>query len=133
MLSVALILAMLQRNTECALEQSQAHFIADNKALITRQIHHQSFEINYPNQTLLPEFDLTEQIYSTILTHKITATFSHVKGHQDDSEDISKLSLTAQLNVEADRLAEEYYSTGFAPNSSCLSSNACPPWCVHHQ
>jgi hypothetical protein len=130
MLSVALILAMLQRNTECALKHSQVHFIADNKGLITRQIHHQSYEINYPNQTLLPEYDLTEQIYSTILTHKITATFSHVKGHQDDAEDISKLSLTAQLNVEADSLAEEYYSTGFTPNLYAPTLPACPAMLV---
>jgi hypothetical protein len=126
MLSVALILATLQRNTLFALNHSQVHFMADNKALITRQLDHQSFTTNYPNQTLLPEFDLTEQIYSTLFTHKIQSTFSHVKGHQDDSEDISKLCLNAQLNVEADRLAEQYYSTGFAPNFNVPTLPACP-------
>ena len=65
----------------------------------------------YPNVTLDPEFDLTEEIYKTHKQYNINASFQHVKGHQDASIDVQDLTLDAQLNVEADHL-NAFYKEG---------------------
>ena len=84
-------------------------FIADNQFLITRETQHQGYKDPYPNFTLKAEFDLTEQIYETINEADIQASFQHIKGHQDDYTEYNRLSFEAQLNVQADGLAEEFY------------------------
>ena len=100
-------------------------FIADNQSLITRETQYQGYEDPYPNFTLKAEFDLTEQIYETINEADIQASFQHIKGHQDDYTEYNWLSFEAQLNVQADRLAEEFYGkTNFQPTVPILP--ACP-------
>ena len=86
--------------------------MADNDGLIRKEIDHLGYTHPYPNITLEPEFDLVEEIYATHQRYHITASFKHVKGHQDKSKDLSSLPLPAQLNVEADSLASSFYRKG---------------------
>jgi hypothetical protein len=68
----------------------------------------QQFEKCYVNVTLAPDWDIVEEIVSTLKRFPVTPSFSHVKGHQDDVTAYADLSLEAQLNVEADALAGEF-------------------------
>ena len=112
MLAASLFIAMIQEFTNNHFDSISIHFMADNMELINRQSLHLNYTNPYPNMTLKAEFDLTEQIYDTHQKYKIIATFTHVKGHQDDDATYDDLSLEAQLNVDADELAEQHYSTG---------------------
>ena len=88
----------------------------DNQELINRQNNHKEYTIPYPNATLKAEYDLTEHIYHTHREHNIKGSFSHVYGHQDNNTEFDKLPLDAQLNVEADALAEDYYLDNIQSN-----------------
>jgi hypothetical protein len=57
---------------------------------------------------LAPDWDIVEEIVSTLTLLPVTLSFSHVKGHQDDHVAYEDLSLDAQLNVEAGALAGEF-------------------------
>ena len=48
--------------------------MADKQSLVTRETQRQGYEDPYPNFTLKAEFDLTEQIYETIIEADIQAT-----------------------------------------------------------
>ena len=56
------------------------------------------------------EFDLTKMIHVLHREHGLPSNFCHVKGHQDRDKAYSALDLNAQLNVEADRLADAFYN-----------------------
>ena len=110
MLAVSLFIGMIQEFTNYAFTNIRVSFAADNLSLIRRHTDHLDYNRCYPNLTLAPEFDLTEQTYQTHLKYHIEASFVHVKGHQDSTQEITKLPLLAQLNIEADQLAGLYYS-----------------------
>ena len=76
--------------------------------LVKRGREHKTYEEPYANTTLRAEYDLTEQLYMTNQENKIQANYSWVKGHQDNLNSSKRLSLIAQLNVEADELAENF-------------------------
>jgi hypothetical protein len=100
-------------------------FLADNQSLITREKQHSEYREPYPNHTLKAEFDLTEQIYQTLQEADIQASFYHVKGHQDDKIEYNNLPFEAQLNIQADNLAESFYGQdNFQPTVPVLP--ACP-------
>ena len=80
----------------------------------------QTYKNVYPLMQLLPEMDVTEEIWSQQKLHSISPTFSHVKGHQDDKKDFAELPLLAQLNVGADELAEMAYD--YAPKSDKIAT-----------
>ena len=122
MLAVSIFLGMIQKWTNFHFEQIPITMYADNKSLITRQNEHLQYEATYPNSTLAPEYDLTEEIYCTHRKYNIEATFCHVKGHQDDDQDIDDLTLPARLNVYADRLASRFYKEGSPSNPRVLMS-----------
>ena len=65
----------------------------------------------YPNDTLVAEFDITEQVYLLVYltnhTYNIKASFQHVYGHQD-TRSRGEIPTEAIMNVEADLLAGEY-------------------------
>lgn len=86
--------------------------MSDNKELINRQANHKTYQYPYPNQTLKAEFDLTEQTYMTHKAYNIIGTFNYVYGHQDNNDDYMKVPLDTQLNIEANALAELYYTSG---------------------
>ena len=80
--------------------------------MITRQNNHLEFTNPYPNCTLTPQYDLTGEIFATHSKYKIQARFCHVKEHQDDNQDNDGLSLSAKLDVYADKLAMRFYIEG---------------------
>ena len=82
-------------------------YISNNLELINRSKEYLNYINPYPKSTLSAEFDITEQIYLTNKTYKIEASFQHVYGHWD-TKPRRKMSIKAILNVEADRLVEDY-------------------------
>jgi hypothetical protein len=91
--------------------QSAIETISDNAGLITRMKSRTEYTTVYPNATLEPDWDLTEQIHSTHLSIDFTKhKYAWEKGHQDAATPKHNLSATALFNVRADQLAEEYMS-----------------------
>jgi hypothetical protein len=83
-------------------------FITDNKGLLMRIMQRCQYSANYATATLAPDWDLLKQIYDAIQDLTITPKFEHVKGHQDNKVAYQKLSLPAQLNVDADHEAGNF-------------------------
>ena len=83
----------------------------DNKALVNRVNNSPSrLQDAHPNSTLDAEWDTLMQIWETLQNfeaHNRPAT-SHIKGHQDKDKPYAELSLPAQLNVDADALANQF-------------------------
>ena len=65
-----------------------------------------SYPIEYV-KTSTNHFDVLTSIVTAMRQTNIVWKFTHVKGHQDDDEDIENLPREAQLNVLADNLAKE--------------------------
>lgn len=84
----------------------------------------------FPNATLVPDWDLLEQIHTTYKGLKILHhSFQWVRGHQDKDKATEALSVEAQYNVRADALAGEYHVmvdrvprpfTPLLPSSGCI-------------
>ena len=129
MLAVSLFLAMIQLYTNST-DTIKIEFKSDNQELINRQNLHKGYTIPYPNATLKAEYDLIEQIYQTHRDYNIKGSFSHVYGHQDIDTKLDKLPLDAQMNVEADALAEEYYSKTVQSSPETHLLPACPAMLV---
>jgi hypothetical protein len=64
----------------------------------------------YPNLTMDPEWDALAEIRGTIqaLDTNLKPDTNWIKGHQDKDTPYDELPLQAQLNCDADALAEEY-------------------------
>jgi hypothetical protein len=64
----------------------------------------------YPNMTISAEWDILSEIRTTIHQNmgSTSIQFQHIKGHADKHQPYAKLTLMQQLNVDADRLANEY-------------------------
>ena len=89
------------------------------------ELQHLHYHDPYPNVTLDSEFDLTEEIYATHQQYNIAPTFKHVKGHQHNSTAFKNLSLSAQLNVEADHLASSFYCEGPLSTDNIIMTPSC--------
>ena len=76
--------------------------------MITRIKNRLSFCHCFPNYTLLPDWDILEELVATINAHSIDASFQHIKGHQDDHTEYNFLSKSAKLNILADQDAVFY-------------------------
>ena len=66
------------------------------------------FENGIPNPTLEPDWDVLHEIKWTLKHQLAGGKLIHTKGHQDDRQKYDTLSLLAQLNVDADKLAGQY-------------------------
>jgi hypothetical protein len=85
------------------------NYISDNKGLITRMTQGSQYDDCFPNATLAPDWDLAEAIHSSV-QHLFTAPlYRHALGHQDKTKSYSQLSLTAQLNVDANETASAFH------------------------
>ena len=62
------------------------------------------------NSTMASEWDVLMEIWTTRQSFEDdnAPTFIHIKGHQDQHKPYGELSLSAQLNVDADALANQY-------------------------
>jgi hypothetical protein len=61
-----------------------------------------------PKQSMQSDYDIlveTKSLLASLRTNQRIGKFTHVKGHQDRTKSLQELPREAQLNVEADRLA----------------------------
>lgn len=128
MLSVTTFILQLYRFTGRA---GKSHpqpilFVSDNLGLVTRVQQRLSYSTAYPNTTLLPDWDIVEQMY-TLLTEipHDEKNIGWVKGHQDDKA--IDLTPVAKFNIMADTLANSIHSQKSAnpPNPIRLPSAKC--------
>jgi ribonuclease HI len=87
------------------------HYL-DNQSVITRINQSLNSKIAFPNQRLLPEQDVIDEIVATIRKLPTATTIAWVKGHQDATQNYHQLTLSAQLNCEADELATAFTTSG---------------------
>ena len=105
-------------------------FRCDNKSMIEVTVKHCKYQQVYPNATMASDWDIIAELRETI--HQIPETsrpsYRHIKGHQDKDTSYEDLPLRAQLNVQADELADawlhEHPDTEFTlvpvlPTSGC--------------
>jgi hypothetical protein len=69
-----------------------------------------SFYTSCPITVDKNHFDLLWAIHSKLEDSRITWHFQHVKGHQDDTGYPENLDIWAQLNVEIDSVAKQYWA-----------------------
>jgi exonuclease III len=107
--------------------QSLTHHL-DNRSVIRRTKRCMAATTPSPNDNLRPEHDIIKEIVTTMKMLPFKVTLKWVKGHQDTSTSPAQLSLPAQLNCEADRLAGTHpipdnlpftWMVPALPNSQC--------------
>ena len=81
--------------------------VCDNEAMVRRANEAKPVFNEHPNSTMDSEWDLLAEIWVTMRQLE-DKTLSWIKGHQDDKQPYEKLSLPAQLNVDADKIADQY-------------------------
>jgi len=97
-------------------QQLQVVPMSDNQGLMTSLTNRAAYSTPYPNATLQPDWDLIEEIYATYQDLNIDQVkYRWIKGHQDTDTPYDELSIPAQLNVDADRLADEFLETHSSP------------------
>ena len=86
----------------------------DNKSMVEMVVKYSKFDKVFPNSTLSSEWDIIAEIRQTLRQlqplHPIPK-IRHVKGHQDDNKPYEELDLSAQLNVDADKLADDWLTS----------------------
>jgi len=82
----------------------------DNKGLLTSVKKGRKYHEYYPTMTKTPNREVIHEIVESLKNIKANPTTHHVKGHQDDDKTYDELPLPAQLNIDADALAEKYQS-----------------------
>jgi len=87
--------------------------LCDNESMVKNCKKHQDPTTVYPNSTLGSDWDIIVEIWQALkeLGPLCKPIFKHVKGHQDRSTPYPALSLSAQLNVDADHLADNFMAT----------------------
>ena len=98
----------------------------DNKAaikLINKLLHRT--RPPFPNDTLTSDWDILHAII-TLLQSKESPLLNlrWIKGHQDKEEDYADLSLPAQLNCDADKLANQAHNLPLLPSNIHFPTNA---------
>ena len=82
--------------------------MTDNQGLLTRIASSLPYPDPFPNLTLLSDWDLTNEISTSLRQLSRAPILQHVKGHQDDHTPYQALPLEARLNVDADMEAGSY-------------------------
>ena len=109
LLSACRFLLLLQDHFQ--LDVPSPSIVCDNRTMVNRASKPPgNLDCIYPNETLAAEWDILLEIWTTkdMLTDPHRPTFTHVKGHQDRKKPYNELSLSAQLNVDADHIANAY-------------------------
>ena len=83
---------------------------------------------HFPNDSLAADWDVVHEIVESRRQLNHPPTITHIKGHQDKHKSYEQLSLPAQLNVDADALADSYMihhqdqhrKAPLLPHSGCL-------------
>lgn len=82
--------------------------LCDNITMVRRSNDNPNLSNPKPNSTLDSDWDLLVHIWDTKAALNITDCVEWVKSHQDDGKPYDELPLKAQLNVDADALADSY-------------------------
>jgi hypothetical protein len=82
--------------------------MADNKGLLTAILQDSKYTEALPNTTLEADWDIRNKIKATLKLIGRPNSFSHVKGNHNTGQSVELLDLLSQLNVEADREANEF-------------------------
>ena len=109
LLSICRLLYHLRDHFQLNLESCSIY--CDNKSIINRILGRPTkLDRIYPNDKLAAEWDLLMEIWRSleIFAPEMHPTFTHIKGHQDDKKPYDKLELPAQLNVDADKWADDF-------------------------
>jgi hypothetical protein len=104
--------------------------VCDNKSMVDKVNEITAYQQVYPNSTMDPEGDVLAEIRGTMiqaLDTNLKPDVNWIKGHQDEDTPYDELPLQAQLNCDADALAEEYLreatidftKTPIMPTSGC--------------
>jgi hypothetical protein len=94
----------------CSDKTSEGTLSTDNTGLISCIKSQGKLRYPVPNSTFKPDWDLNEDIVLTCRQIKMNVTYTHIKGHQDSEEaPLEELNLMAQLNVEVDGYAADYW------------------------
>lgn len=83
------------------------HIYCDNKSMVNRSNENRRVPDAKPNSTLESEWDVLAEIWTTLKMFP-EWNITWIKGHQDDNTPYNRLELPAQLNVDADALADAY-------------------------
>jgi hypothetical protein len=92
----------------CGSEPLCSALYCDNLGLIQKINSRLRFRDWYPNETISSDWDVLQSIVSTIRLFPKRPQIEHVRGHQDNDTSYDRLSLEAQLNVDADAAANQY-------------------------
>jgi hypothetical protein len=87
------------------------HLFCDSKSLLDKAAIYTKHTRYFPNTSLQPDWDVVQQIVTTIRMFPNPPHLTHVKAHQDDAASYNKLPVELQLNVQADTLAKNYNSS----------------------
>jgi hypothetical protein len=99
--------------------------------MITSLADSSTYLTSYPNATLVPDWDLLEEIHQQYcLIPHITHRYQWVRGHQDSNTpgNPGSLPIEARLNILADSLATEYHTMVDSqprPQTPLMSSTKC--------
>jgi hypothetical protein len=99
----------------------------DSKSLLDKTRTYLQHSRFYPNTSLQPDWDVVQQIASTIRQFPHPPHLVHVKAHQDDAATFNDLEVESQLNVRANTLAKEYNSISHHKASAVPRLHATPP------
>jgi hypothetical protein len=112
--------------------------VSNNEGLLQRICSALCTKYLKPRKFLSLEMDIEMQIVDTLNLLDTEVSFSHFKGHQDDSTDPTKLLWQAQLNIRCDVIATETLATAnhdpkvpFVPASE-LSLTIASTTITHH-
>jgi len=81
---------------------------ADNLGMIRKLNWLFSYRLALTKSVLDSEWDILQANFDTLARYPDQPTILHVKGHQDKTKSYEELSFSAKLNVDADRLCNEY-------------------------
>jgi hypothetical protein len=93
--------------TNTPMQGSYSH-LTDAKSVLDRLDTVSTHTQCFANSTLEPEWDVINEITVTLQSMEHPPTITYEAGHQDDHKPYHQLSLRAQLNCDADKLAERY-------------------------
>lgn len=79
--------------------------MTDNQGLLTRIALSLPYPEPFPSSTLGSDWDITHEIANSLRTLKYNPLLAHVKGHQDSEIPYERLTMEAQLNVNANAKA----------------------------
>ena len=107
------LLRFLMRMTEMhqtvAKRAKPPYLVCDNQSLVRSVTRMTEFPTIFPNTTMEAEWDCLAQIVQAVKSlGEVAPTIDHIAGHQDEETPYEQLSIPAQLNCDADQLANAY-------------------------